>query len=129
VRKITLKYLFIVFGFLSLAAGVIGLFFPVLPTTPFLLLASYFFVRSSERLHNWLINHKVLGTYIVNYSKHRAMKRSTKRTAVATLWLSMCLSMFLVKNIYVTILLVITGAFITKHILSLRDMESVEGSD
>ncbi|MDR2626822.1 MAG: YbaN family protein, partial [Dysgonamonadaceae bacterium] len=59
-----MKYVFISFGFLSLALGILGIFLPLLPTTPFLLLSAFLFARSSQRLYNWLLNHRILGNYI-----------------------------------------------------------------
>ncbi|MDR2823760.1 MAG: YbaN family protein, partial [Prevotellaceae bacterium] len=58
-----MKYLLIVLGVISLAWGVLGIFLPLLPTTPFLLLSAFLFARSSEKLHSWLLNHKILGKY------------------------------------------------------------------
>lgn len=111
-------------GFLCLVMGIAGIFMPVLPTTPFLLLASFFFVKSSDKLYNWLLNHKVFGSYVSDYIQHRSMRRSAKRKALATLWISMIISMFLVKNIYVSAFLIILGSLISRYILSLRELEA-----
>ena len=72
------RLLLVIAGSISLAFGVIGIFLPVLPTTPFLLLASFCYVRSSERLHRWLLEHRVFGKYIYNYEVHRAIPKKTK---------------------------------------------------
>ena len=76
------KYIFIGCGCLSILLGIFGIFLPLLPTTPFLLLAAYFFTRSSKRLHSWLIHHKTFGQYIYQYETYRAMDRKTKLVAV-----------------------------------------------
>ena len=60
-------------GFLSLALGVAGIFLPVLPTTPFLLLSAALFFRSSPRAYQWLLNHKLLGPYIRDFRESRAI--------------------------------------------------------
>ena len=73
-----MKYLLIILGSLSLALGVIGIFLPVLPTTPFLLLSAALYVRSSEKLYQWLINQKYLGTYIRNFREHHAIPLRAK---------------------------------------------------
>lgn len=65
------KYFLIAAGFLSLGTGIIGIFIPVLPTTPFLLLAATCFIKSSKKLYQWLIDHRVFGKYIENYIKYR----------------------------------------------------------
>lgn len=107
-------------GFIFLALGITGIFLPVLPTTPFMLLASFFFLRSSERMHRWITNHKVFGPPIKNYMKHRGMRKSTKVKAVSTLWLSLGLSIYIVKNMYVDALLIFIGIAVSLYLLSLK---------
>ena len=66
-RKGWVRYLLLGLGWLSVALGIIGAFLPLLPTTPFLLLAAACFMRSSERFYLWLINHKWLGPWVKPY--------------------------------------------------------------
>ncbi|KEQ16456.1 DUF454 family protein [Endozoicomonas numazuensis] len=82
-------------GLLSLAAGVLGIVLPLLPTTPFLLLSAFCFARSSQRLHHWLMNHRHFGTLLSNWEKHRGMKASHKRRAILFTVLSFMLSIAL----------------------------------
>ena len=114
------KYLLIAVGCLSLAFGVIGIFLPLLPTTPFLLLAAYCFTRSSNRLYNWLIQHKVFGKYIYNYLTYRAVEPKAKVLALVFLWGTTAFSLFLLPNIYLRLLLIAVGTGVTFHILSLK---------
>jgi len=107
-------------GFLFMALGIIGIFLPVLPTTPFMLLASFFFLRSSERMHRWIINHKVFGPSVRNYMEHRGMRKSTKVKAISTLWLSLGISIYIVKNLYVDVLLIFVGICVSFYLLSLK---------
>lgn len=86
-----LRPLLLVVGVLSLGLGVLGIFLPLLPTTPFLLLSAFCFARSSTRLHNYLVNHRVLGTYINNYNNH-TMTRAHKTRTIVLLWISIGLS-------------------------------------
>lgn len=116
------KYSLILLGFLSLSLGVLGIFLPLLPTTPFLLLASYCFLKSSKKLHNWLITHKIFGKYIKNYLKHRAVTLTTKISSTLVLWLSLAVSMFWVENIIISILLTLIGIGVSWHILSLKTL-------
>jgi uncharacterized membrane protein YbaN (DUF454 family) len=109
-------------GFIFLALGITGIFLPVLPTTPFMLLASFFFLRSSERMHRWITNHKVFGPPIKNYMKYRGMRKSTKVKAVSTLWLSLGLSIYIVKNLYVDALLISIGIAVSLYLLSLKTL-------
>jgi hypothetical protein len=78
--------LLITIGVVSLVIGTVGIFIPVLPTTPFLLLSAACFARSSERLHQWLIGHDRLGPYIAGFLYGDAIPRKAKRAALLTLW-------------------------------------------
>ncbi|NLZ81151.1 MAG: DUF454 domain-containing protein [Clostridiales bacterium] len=118
------KYLFIALGFIFLTLGVIGIVFPVLPTTPFLLLTSYFFVRSSDKLYQWLIHHKVFGAYIYNYVKYKAIRMSAKIMALLMIWITipLCLIFFL-DNIFVRVMLFIIASIVSVYILSLKTLK------
>lgn len=124
--KLLKKYLLIGLGILSLVLGVIGIFLPVLPTTPFLLLSSFCFLRSSKRLYTWLINHKVLGIYIYNYITYKSVKANTKVFALVFLWVSMIISISIVPFVYIKILLVAIATGVTIHILSLKTLDIEE---
>lgn len=116
------KYILIIIGLIALSLGFIGIIIPILPTTPFMLLAAYCFVRSSKRLYNWLINHKVFGVYIYNYLENRAIKKSAKISAMVLLWPSLLFTMCIIQKIPVTIILMVVGVFVSKHILSLKTL-------
>jgi len=80
-------------GVLALLLGILGLFLPLLPTTPFLLLASWCFARGSERLHRWLLSHRVFGAYLRNFEAGRGIPLKAKILATAMLWGSLLLAM------------------------------------
>lgn len=85
--KITLrKAALMTAGILAVGLALIGIFVPVLPTTPFLLLAAACFVRSSDRLYNWLMHHKWFGEYIRHYREYRAVTLQAKIIALVLLW-------------------------------------------
>ncbi|MEM7765900.1 MAG: YbaN family protein [Pseudomonadota bacterium] len=73
------------FGLLCVGFGAIGAVLPLIPTTPFLLLAAFAFARSSTRLHNWLVGHKRLGPLIRNWQRHGAIDRKTKTLSLAAM--------------------------------------------
>lgn len=75
----------LVFGFLSTACGIAGVILPLVPTTPFLLLAAYAFARSSPRLHCWLVTHPRLGPPIADWQAHGAINRRAKIAAIAVM--------------------------------------------
>jgi uncharacterized membrane protein YbaN (DUF454 family) len=116
------KYLLILAGSISLVLGIIGIVVPVLPTTPFLLLASFCYLRSSKRLYDWLLKNRVFGPYIYNYLKYRAIKRSVKVVTLILLWLTLTVSIVLVSNVYLRIFLVAVGIGVSIHVLSLKTL-------
>ena len=108
-------------GFLSGFLGVIGIFFPVLPTTPFLLLAAFCFARSSDRFLNWLHTNRWLGAYIRNYREGRGMPLREKILTLAALWLSIILTSFLVIPVWwVRILLFAIASGVTFHLVRIK---------
>lgn len=113
-------------GIISLSLGVLGIILPVLPTTPFLLLASYLFLKSSLRLHDWLIHHRILGSYIYNYITYRAIPKKTKVLGISVLWTTLSISIYLVSNPYVTAVLVLVGIGVTIHLLKMKTLTSKE---
>ena len=116
-----MKYILIVLGSISLALGVIGIFLPLLPTTPFLLLAAALYVRSSEELYNWLIHQKYLGTYIRNFREHKAIPLHAKIISVTLVWITLLYcAIGISDNIYLSIGLLILAIAISWHILSYK---------
>ena len=81
-----MKTLLAALGGLCLVLGVVGIFVPLLPTTPFLLLAAALWMRSSPRLHDWLLSHGRLGGYIRDFREKRAIPLHAKILSVALLW-------------------------------------------
>lgn len=76
-----MRFIWAGLGCLSLLCGMIGVVLPLIPTVPFLLLAAFFFARSSERLHNWLLSHPTFGPSIVDWQTHGAVSLRAKRMA------------------------------------------------
>jgi uncharacterized membrane protein YbaN (DUF454 family) len=120
------KFLLAGIGFLATALGILGIFIPLLPTTPFLILAAYCFLRSSNRWYNWLIHHKLLGKYIYNYLKYKAVPFKTKISALIILWGSLTFSIILTKNLHILIFLIAVGIGVSIHLLSLRTIRDDE---
>lgn len=84
----TTRILLVVCGFLLISLGILGMFLPILPTTPFLLLASYCFTRSSKRLDDWLKSNRWFGTYIRNYREGKGVTLGHKVITISLLWLT-----------------------------------------
>ena len=120
------KYILLTSGIVSLSIGIVGIILPVLPTTPFLLLSAYLFYKSSEKMHSWLMETRILGEYIYNYQEYKAVKRRIKITSIIILWITLIISMILVDKTIITILLGIIGTAVTVHLLSLRSLEDID---
>jgi uncharacterized membrane protein YbaN (DUF454 family) len=114
------KYLLIIVGCLSLGLGIIGMFLPVLPTTPFLLLSAGCFLRSSKSLYDWLLNHKHLGGYIKDFIEHKAISKKIKITIITTLWATILLSVMIVELMWIKILLILIAIGVSVHILHFK---------
>jgi uncharacterized membrane protein YbaN (DUF454 family) len=120
-KQRVVRILLIVAGTISLALGAIGLFLPILPTTPFLLLSAACYMRSSERLHNWLINNRWFGEYIKNYQSGKGIPLKTKIVALSFLWLAILYSTFFVVDeiMIAQIALLIIAAGVSFHLIRL----------
>lgn len=119
-----MKYLLIILGSLSLALGIIGIFLPVLPTTPFLLLSAALYVRSSEKLYLWLINQKHLGTYIRNFREHKAIPLRAKAVSISMIWITLIYCAIAISDtIWIKTLFIALAIAITCHILSYKTLK------
>lgn len=115
-----LKLILNVVGILAVVLGVVGLFLPLLPTTPFLLLASACFMRGSERLHRRLLANPWCGKLIRDFEEHRSIPRRAKVLALVTMWLSISLSIYLVPQPWLRLLLAAIASGVTVYLLRLR---------
>lgn len=117
-----MKILLITLGSLSLVLGVIGIFIPLLPTTPLLLLSAWCYFRSSEKLYLKLINSKHLGAYIRNFRENKVIPIKTKIYIITLLWISLIYCIFFVANgiLWLQIILAIILIGVTLHILSYK---------
>jgi uncharacterized membrane protein YbaN (DUF454 family) len=112
-------------GIASLVLGVVGIFLPVLPTTPFLLLAAWCFLRSSERLHRWLVGHPRLGSYLEGFLYAGGVPVRANRPALITLWPTMMLSSALVYwrvdsvlRLWIPVMLLATAMLVSVYIVT-----------
>lgn len=102
-----LKYLLIISGIISLLLGFLGIFLPLLPTTPFILLASACFVKSSPKFHHWLISHNTFGPIIKNWQTNRAVSAKVRRRGAIVIVISSCWSIWLVPLIWLKFVLLL----------------------
>lgn len=112
-----LKVVFVICGWLSLSVGIIGIWLPILPTTPFILLAAYCFSRGSLRLHRWLRGNRHFGEIIRDWETHRGLRRSAKIMATVMIVLLFSYTLIFVGvPIYIKILLVVIALFVLTYL-------------
>lgn len=120
-RTVVKRRILIGAGTLSTGLGIIGIFVPILPTTPFLLLAAACYMRSSERLYRWLINNRIFGAYVRNYIEGKGMPVKIKMFTILLLWLTIALTIvFGVQNIVIKIVLICIAVGVTAHIALIK---------
>jgi len=109
IKKNIKNKLLILAGTISLGLGILGIILPILPTTPFLLITSACYIRSSKKRHDWLLRNKIFGKYLINYIEGKGMKLRDKAVSIIMLWLTIGVSViFLINNIYVKIIILFT---------------------
>lgn len=119
-----MKTLYIVLGSISLGLGILGIFLPLLPTTPFLLLTAALYFKGSPRLYNWLLNHRHFGPYIRNFRENKAIPLRAKIISLVLMWGTMLYCIFfLIPLLWVKILLGLIAAGVTYHILSFKTLK------
>jgi len=115
------RQLLIITGTICVVIGVIGIFIPILPTTPFLLLATACYLRSSQRFHSWLMNNRVFGVYIRNYTEGRGMPIKVKLFTITLLWVTIGISISVAApNWIVKTILIIIAIGVTLHIILIK---------
>ena len=108
---------------LCVALGILGVFVPVLPTTPFLLLAAICFARSSERFYRWLLNNRWLGEYIKNYREGRGIPLRIKILTLIALWLTIGFTtLFVVSAWWGQLVLLGVAVGVTIHLVRIKTL-------
>ena len=120
-----MRIFLIITGCISLALGIMGIFLPMLPTTPFLLLSAATWVKASPSLYAWLLNHKLFGEYIRNYREHRAIPLRVKIVSVSLVWLTIGYCIFTVvdKWWWAQLLMTLLAIAISWHLLSFNTLK------
>ena len=115
------RAIFLGLGSLFALFGAVGIFLPLLPTTPFLLLAAFFYARSSARFYDWLVNNRWLGPYIRAYRSGEGLPLSRKLSAMLLLWTAIGISThFAVDSIYLDLALLCLAAGVSIHLLRMK---------
>ena len=106
-----MKIIYVILGFISMGLGIAGSFLPVLPTVPFLLLASFFFARGSERFHGWFTQTRIYKNYLENFEKNRSMTLKAKIGLLCLSSTMIAFPIFLLKNNYLRLALILVVIF------------------
>lgn len=115
----TKRIIYIILGSFFLILGAVGIFIPLLPTTPFWLLTCWFYLRSSDKLYNRAMSNRYFGSYVRNFLVDKAIPLRSKIISVSIMWLSAIMtSLYLIEYLWVKILLILISAGVTWHILS-----------
>jgi uncharacterized protein len=115
------KRLLVICGTFCVGLAIIGIVIPLLPTTPFLLLAAMCYMRGSQRLYHALLSNRVFGSYLKNYLECRAMSLKNKIWTLSLLWLVIILaSIIAVDNLVVRLILGAVVIGVTVHIIRIK---------
>lgn len=118
-----MRYILAFLGTLSLALGVAGIFLPVLPTTPFLLLSATLYLRSSRRLYDWLMSHRHLGPYIKNFQEKKAIPLRVKIVSVSLVWITLLYcAIFVAQAWWLRVLFIAIATGVSIHILHYKTL-------
>lgn len=119
-----MKWILTILGLLALGLGILGIFLPVLPTTPLLLLAAALFLRSNRGLYDWLLNHPRLGPYIRNFMEYKAIPLKIKVLSVTLVWITLLnCAVFVADHWALRLFFIVLAAAITVHILSYKTLK------
>lgn len=118
-----MKVVLIILGFISMGIGIVGIVVPILPTTPFLLLASFFFAKGSKRFHDWFISTKIYKKYLESFVQSRAMTLKNKLTILLPVSLMLIITFIFVNNLHARIVLVIL--FIGKYLYFFTQIKTI----
>ncbi|PAV48807.1 hypothetical protein CK486_05230 [Pseudomonas sp. HAR-UPW-AIA-41] len=121
-RSPVIRTLLLAIGWLSVILGIIGIFLPVLPTTPFLLLAAACFARSSRRFYLWLVEHPRLGPWVRDYLDGHGIPLKAKIYSIALMWASISLSCYLVPVLPARLFMLCSGTLVTLYILKQKTL-------
>ncbi len=117
------KAILVILGTFFLLLGIIGIILPVLPTTPFLILAAACYLRGSDRMYQWMMNNRYFGDLIRNYMERRGIKPRQKTYAIFMLWFLMLITLvYFVQQFYLRLILVIVAVAVTVHLLRLKNL-------
>lgn len=118
------KNLYILIGIISLFLGILGIFLPVLPTTPFLLLSVYLFSKSSKKWHDFIMNNSIFGKYIKDYMENKGITLKNKIVALTFLGLTLGYSSYRMWDSHIKYMFLVIFLGVSAHILKLKTLKN-----
>jgi len=117
--------LYFVFGTFFLILGGVGIFLPILPTTPFLLLSTACYYKSSKRMHHWMLNNRWFGNYLRNYAEGKGISLKAKLITTSLLWIFIIYSiLYTVNNVTIQLILLTIAIGVTIHLIKLPTLRA-----
>ena len=110
------KYFLISVGWISVALGSLGIVLPLLPTTPFILLAAACFAKASPRFHAWLKDHKYFGAILSHYQSGQSIPKPVRNRAIVFIWLSLGVSMYFLNHLWAPLVLIVLGSVLSWYL-------------
>ncbi|HMA83583.1 MAG TPA: YbaN family protein [Candidatus Thermoplasmatota archaeon] len=118
INNSVIRYILLFSGGFFLILGIIGMFIPILPTTPFLLLSTACFARSSKKFYNWLLTNKWFGSYIRNYHEGKGIALPVKIIVITLLWITVLISILMIApNSLIKFVLILIAGIVSLHII------------
>ena len=122
-----IQILLITLGTFFVGVGIAGIFIPVLPATPFLLISAALYAKSSARFYNWLINNRIFGKFIKDYREGKGIPLRLKIATITLLWITIgCSAVFAVDIFWVRVILVVIAIGVTIHIISIKPKDKAK---
>jgi len=122
IHKTILKWLLLIVGSIFVGLGIIGIFVPILPTTPFLLLAAACFLRSSNKMYHWLLTNRLFGKYFKSYIEGNGISINVKIITISFLWITIIYSaIFFIDGIIIRLILLLIAISVTSHIMLIKN--------
>ncbi len=125
-RNKFIRILYLSAGVFCVIMGIIGVILPVWPTTIFMILAAWFFIRSSEKYYYKLVRNRIFGRMIRNYREYQGIEKNARIKSISLLWLTLGLSATFVEILYIRIILLLVGIGVTWHLVALKTLTEEE---
>lgn len=124
IQNPVLRLLLVTAGVICVGLGVIGIFLPLLPTTPFLLLGAACFIRSSRKMYDWLLTNRLFGRHLKSYMIGKGISIKVKIGTISFLWITILISALFVTDSYIAqLILLIVALSVTVHVVLIKSSQ------